>query len=48
LKEYCRKIINIEVIFVQADLEDSHGIEFYKQNGGILEEVLDFDFKIKK
>ncbi|MGZ7068899.1 MAG: GNAT family N-acetyltransferase [Methanobacterium sp.] len=35
-------------IFLQADIEDGHAIEFYKEIGGIPENVIHFSFACNK
>lgn len=47
LKEYC-KINGIEEIFVQADLEDTHAIDFYHTTGGKAADVVHFSYPIEK
>jgi ribosomal protein S18 acetylase RimI-like enzyme len=43
LKTYCRNLGSKE-IFVQADLEDQHAIDFYRATGGISEDVIHFSY----
>jgi ribosomal protein S18 acetylase RimI-like enzyme len=46
LKEYCASM-QLKEIFVQADLEDRHAIEFYQATGGIAESVVHFSYELK-
>ena len=46
LKEYCASM-QLKEIFVQADLEDRHAIEFYRATGGIAESVVHFSYELK-
>ena len=45
LKEYCYKL-NVKEIFVQADLEDQHAINFYKATGGNPESAVHFSYDL--
>jgi ribosomal protein S18 acetylase RimI-like enzyme len=45
LKKYC-KTNGIEEIFVQADLEDAHAIDFYHTTGGKAADVIHFSYPI--
>ncbi len=47
LNSYCEKI-GMKEVFVQADLEDSHAIEFYRSTGGIEEKVVHFSYRMNK
>lgn len=47
LKDYC-KANNIEEIFVQADAEDTHAVEFYQKTGGRAAKVIHFSYPIEK
>ena len=40
------KEIGIEEIFVQADEEDAHAIEFYRSTGGTAEKVVHFNYPL--
>jgi ribosomal protein S18 acetylase RimI-like enzyme len=44
---YC-KGIGVEEVFVQADQEDQHAIEFYQATGGIAEQVVHFNYPLIK
>ncbi len=46
LKEYCASL-RLKEVFVQADLEDQHAIEFYQATGGIAESVVHFSYALK-
>ena len=46
LKEYCVSL-GLKEVFVQADLEDRHAIDFYRATGGIAESVVHFSYKLK-
>jgi ribosomal protein S18 acetylase RimI-like enzyme len=46
LKEYCASL-RLKEIFVQADLEDRHAIDFYQATGGIAESVVHFSYELK-
>lgn len=46
LKEYCARL-GLKEVFVQADLEDRHAIDFYQATGGIAESVVHFSYKLK-
>lgn len=45
LKNYSQKL-GYKEVFVQADLEDQHAIDFYKKTGGILEDVIHFSYQL--
>lgn len=45
LTDYCREA-GIEEVFVQADEEDLHAIEFYHSTGGIAEKVVHFNYPL--
>ncbi|WP_285058503.1 GNAT family N-acetyltransferase [Pedobacter ginsengisoli] len=45
LKQFC-KGLGCRYIFVQADLEDQHAIDFYHATGGLREEVVHFDYRL--
>jgi aminoglycoside 3-N-acetyltransferase I len=46
LKEYCASL-RLKEIFVQADLEDRHALDFYRATGGIAESVVHFSYPLK-
>jgi ribosomal protein S18 acetylase RimI-like enzyme len=46
LKEYCKEAGR--EIFVQADIEDQHAIDFYKATGGRSEDVIHFSYDLEK
>jgi ribosomal protein S18 acetylase RimI-like enzyme len=46
LKEYCASL-GLKEVFVQADLEDRHAIDFYRATGGIAESVVHFSYELK-
>ena len=46
LKEYCANL-HLKEVFVQADLEDRHAIDFYRATGGIAESVVHFSYALK-
>jgi ribosomal protein S18 acetylase RimI-like enzyme len=46
LKEYCASL-RLKEVFVQADLEDQHALDFYQATGGIAESVVHFSYKLK-
>lgn len=46
LKYYCKNRGNKEV-YVQADLEDQHAIDFYKATGGVPESVIHFSYNLQ-
>ena len=46
LKEYCANL-RLKEVFVQADLEDQHAIDFYQATGGIAESVVHFSYELK-
>ncbi len=46
LKEYCASL-RLKEVFVQADLEDRHAIDFYQATGGIAESVVHFSYELK-
>lgn len=43
INEYC-KLIGVEEVFVQADLEDINAIDFYHSTGGQAENVIHFTY----
>lgn len=45
LKNYCKKLKHKE-IYVQADLEDQHAIDFYKATGGRSASVIHFSYDL--
>jgi len=45
INTYC-KSIGVEEVFVQADLEDDHAIEFYRSTGGMAENVIHFGYPL--
>ncbi len=45
LKEYCASL-RLKEVFVQADLEDRHAIDFYQATGGIAESVVHFSYEL--
>ena len=45
-KEYCR-LNNIQVMFVEANIEDEHAVEFYHATGGNAESVVHFNYYLK-
>jgi aminoglycoside 3-N-acetyltransferase I len=47
LKDYC-KANDIEEIFVQAEIEDTHAVDFYHTTGGIAADVVHFSYPIEK
>ena len=47
LKTYCR-LLGSKEIFVQADLEDQHAIDFYRATGGQSENVIHFSYVLEK
>jgi aminoglycoside 3-N-acetyltransferase I len=47
LTNYC-KTIGIEEVFVQADQEDVHAIEFYRSTGAKAEKVVHFNYPLLK
>ena len=46
LKEYCANL-RLKEVFVQADLEDRHALDFYQATGGIAESVVHFSYELK-
>lgn len=46
LKEYSASL-QLKGVFVQADLEDQHAIDFYQATGGIAESVVPFSYELK-
>ncbi|MCA1637332.1 MAG: GNAT family N-acetyltransferase [Acidobacteria bacterium] len=46
LKEYCASL-RLKEVFVQADLEDRHALDFYRATGGIAESVVHFSYELK-
>ena len=47
LKEYCIHN-NIQVMFVEANIEDEHAVEFYHATGGNAESVIHFNYYLKE
>ena len=47
INTYC-KSIGVEEVFVQADLEDGHAIDFYKSTGGLAENVIHFTYPLNR
>ncbi len=47
LQEYCTAL-GIPEVFVQADLEDQHALEFYRATGGTAESVIHFTYNLQK
>ena len=45
ITDYC-KGIGVEEVFVQADLVDTHAVEFYHSTGAIAEEVIHFYYPL--
>lgn len=45
LKEYCKE--GGREIYVQADIEDQHAIDFYKATGGYPENVIHFSYDLE-
>jgi len=45
LKSYCTTA-GFDNFFVQADLEDTHALEFYRATGGIAAEVMHFTYDL--
>jgi ribosomal protein S18 acetylase RimI-like enzyme len=45
LKNYCAQLGHKEV-FVQADLEDQHAVDFYHKTGGLPENVIHFSYAL--
>ncbi|MDD4971678.1 MAG: GNAT family N-acetyltransferase [Paludibacter sp.] len=45
LNRYC-KSVGIKEVFVQADSEDQHAIEFYRSTGGKPEQVVHFTYDL--
>lgn len=45
LKEYCAGL-GLKEVFVQADLEDQHALDFYQATGGIAESVVHFSYEL--
>ena len=45
LKEY-RAGLHFKEVFVQADLEDGHALEFYRATGGMAESVVHFSYAL--
>jgi ribosomal protein S18 acetylase RimI-like enzyme len=46
LKEYCAGL-RLKEVFVQADLEDRHALDFYRATGGVAESVVHFSYELK-
>jgi len=47
INNYCQSI-GVDEVFVQADLEDDHAIDFYRATGGLAEDVIHFTYPLKK
>ncbi len=47
IRDYCRNI-GVGEIFVQADKVDDHAIDFYRSTGGTEQEVIHFNYLLKK
>jgi len=47
VKAYCREM-GMEEVFVQADEEDAHALDFYQATGGRAEKVVHFTYSINK
>ncbi len=47
LQQYCAEH-GYQEIFVQADVEDPHALDFYKATGGIAESVVHFSYTLPK
>ena len=47
LQDYC-KALGIPEVFVQADLEDQHALDFYRATGGTAESVIHFTYNLQK
>lgn len=45
LKNYCATLGHKE-IFVQADREDQHAVDFYRKTGGLPEDVIHFSYAL--
>lgn len=45
LKAYCQKL-GYKELFVQADVEDQHAIDFYKKTGGEAADVIHFSYEL--
>lgn len=43
--EHCRQL-GAEEVFVQADLEDQHALDFYRATGGVPENVVHFYYRL--
>ncbi len=46
LKEYGTSL-RLKEVFVQAELEDRHALDFYRATGGIAESVVHFSYELK-
>jgi len=47
LKEYC-VVRGYKEIFVQAEVEDQHAIDFYRATGGLAESVVHFSYTLNQ
>ena len=47
INNYCRKI-GVEEVFVQADEEDAHALDFYHATGGRAEKVVHFTYPLNE
>ncbi|EPG72687.1 acetyltransferase (GNAT) domain protein [Leptospira fainei serovar Hurstbridge str. BUT 6] len=45
--DYCKEI-GMEEVFVQADLEDTYAVDFYRSTGAIAENVIHFYYPLNK
>ena len=45
LKKYCASL-GMKEIFVQADIEDQHALDFYNATGGAAERVIHFSYSL--
>ena len=45
--DFC-KVEGMDEIFVQADREDGHAIDFYRSTGGIPEDVIHFSYPLPR
>jgi aminoglycoside 3-N-acetyltransferase I len=45
LTSYCKNI-GAEAVFVQADLEDGHALDFYRATGGTAAQTVNFDYPL--
>ena len=47
LTEYCRRL-GVGEVFVQADGDDTHAIDFYRSTGGISQKVIHFTYPLER